>query len=194
MRSRYMAVLDIPFLNMVFLGLTFQSIFFLHAINAFAAGEHAVPAETVQTSIPDAAVVGRGVLSYAFWDVYEATLFAPDGVWDPGKSFALSLEYFRVIKGKDIADRSVQEIRQQGFTDEVTLAAWHAQMKAIFPDVKKGTVLTAVYIPGKQTTFYDDATFIGVIKGDDFGKSFFGIWLAEKTSEPALRRALLGLK
>lgn len=187
-------MLDTPFLNMVFLGLTFQSIFFLHAINAFAAEEHAVPAETVQASVPGAALVGRGVLSYAFWDVYEATLFAPDGVWNSNQPFALSIHYFRVIKGKDIADRSVQEIRQQGFTDEVTLAAWHAQMKAIFPDVKNGTVLTAVYAPGKHTAFYNGTTVIGAIKGDDFGNAFFGIWLAEKTSEPTLRRALLGLK
>jgi hypothetical protein len=83
---------------------------------------------------------------------------------------------------------------KQGFTDEVTLADWNSQMKAIFPDVKAGTVLTAISQPGKQTTFYDGATIIGSIKGDDFGKAFFGIWLAEKTSEPKLRRALLGLK
>ncbi|PUA30213.1 MAG: hypothetical protein B0W54_06790 [Cellvibrio sp. 79] len=172
----------------------FQGIFFLQAINVFAIEDNASPIETVQPSVPGAAVVGRGILSYAFWDVYEATLFAPAGVWDSNKPFALSIEYFRAIKGKDIADRSVQEIRQQGFTNEVTLAAWNSQMKTIFPDVKKGTVLTAVYIPNKQTTFYKGADIIGVIKGDDFGKSFFGIWLAEKTSEPQLRRALLDLK
>lgn len=184
----------ISFVNTVFLGMMLQSVFFLQAINACAVEENVFPVETIQTSVPDASVVGSGVLSYAFWDIYKASLFAPDGVWDPDKPYALSIEYFRAIKGKDIADRSVQEIRQQGFTNEVTLAAWNSQMKTIFPDVKKGTVLTAIYMPGKQTTFYKGADTIGVIKGDDFGKSFFGIWLAEKTSEPKLRRALLGLK
>lgn len=194
MWSRCSSFLDTRFLNMVFLGMVFQGIFFLQAINVFAAEEDAIPDETVQASVPNISVVGRGVLSYAFWDIYEATLFAPEGVWDPNKPFALSIEYFRALKGKEIADRSVQEIRQQGFTNEVTLAAWNSQMKAIFPDVKKGTVLTAVYMPDKKTTFYNGAEIIGVIKDDDFGKSFFGIWLAEKTSEPKLRRALLGLK
>lgn len=177
------------FINIVLLG-----IFFLQASSAHAAEEKIVPVATVQTSVPGAAVVGRGVLSYAFWDIYEATLFAPEGVWDANKPYALSIEYFRALNGKAIADRSVQEMRQQGFTNEVTLAAWNAQMKAIFPDVDNGTVLTAVYVPGQHTTFYKGADTIGVIKGDDFGKSFFGIWLAEKTSEPRLRRALLGLQ
>lgn len=172
---------------------------FLQPVNALAIEqkalpEKAFPVQTVQTWVPDAAIVGRGVMSYAFWDIYEATLYAPAGVWDSSKPVALSIHYFRTLHGKAIADRSVQEIRQQGFNNEVTLAAWNSQMKAIFPDVENGTVLTAVYVPGKHTTFYKGADAIGVIKGDDFGQSFFGIWLAEKTSEPTLRRALLGLQ
>lgn len=149
--------------------------------------------EVISTSVPSASVVGRGILSYAFWDVYEATLYAPKGQWNPAKPFALSIEYYHEIDGKDIADRSVQEMRRQGFSDEIKLAAWNAQMKAIFPNVKDGTVLSAVYLPGKQTTFYSESRTIGTIKGDDFGRLFFGIWLNEKTSEPELRRALLGL-
>lgn len=162
------------------------TLFFLQLSTAFAT-------ETPLASVPNASVVGRGVLSYAFWDVYEATLYAPDGRWDATQPFALSIEYYRAINGKNIADRSVQEIRRQGFTDEVRLAAWNTQMKAIFPDVKDGTVLSAVYVPGKPTVFYNGADVIGEIKGDDFGNLFFAIWLGERTSEPKLRRALLGL-
>ena len=153
----------------------------------------ALASETVLASVPSASVVGRGVLSYAFWDVYQATLYAPKGRFDLSKPVALSIEYYCAIDGKDIADRSVQEMRKQGFNDEIKLATWNAQMKAIFPDVRDGTVLSAVYTPGRQTVFYSGSTIIGTIKGDDFGRLFFGIWLDEKTSEPELRRALLGL-
>lgn len=148
--------------------------------------------EPIKASVPNAAVVGRGVLTYAFWDVYEATLYAPQGQFDTTKPFALSIKYFRALKGKKIADRSVQEMRQLGFHDEVRLATWNTQMKKIFPDVYPDTILSAVYLPGKQTNFYQDKTFIGTIKGDDFGQLFFGIWLNEKTSEPQLRELLLG--
>lgn len=165
-------------------------IFFALLLNAQAA----FSAQAIFSSIPNASVVGRGVLSYVFWDVYEATLYAPEGRWDPATPFAVSIEYYHSINGVDIADVSVQEMRRQGFTDEVKLAAWHSQMKDIFPNVSNGTVLSAVYTPGKQTTFYNSNEMIGSVKGDDFGQRFFGIWLDENTSKPNLRRALLGMK
>lgn len=149
--------------------------------------------EAIRGAIANPAIVGEGTLSVAFWDLYDATLYAPDGKWDPSKPFALSIRYFRDIEGKAIADRSVQEMRKQGFQDEVTLAAWNAQMKNIFPDVQDGSVLSAVFIPGKHTVFYAGTQPIGTIKGDAFGHRFFDIWLSEKTSEPGLRKQLLGL-
>lgn len=148
--------------------------------------------ESVQATVPDASVVGRGTLTYAFWDIYDATLYAPQGKWDRSKPFALSIRYNWPLDGKSIADRSVQEIRKQGFQDEVKLATWNAQMKSIFPDVGQGTVLTAVHAPGVKTVFYHDNKIIGSIKGDEFGRYFFDIWLSEKTSAPDLRRNLLG--
>ncbi len=155
--------------------------------------QDALAKEAIYTAVPRASVVGSGVLSYAFWDIYEATLYAPEGHFNFARPAALSITYYHAIDGKAIADRSVQEMRKQGFRDEIKLAAWNTQMKAIFPDVQNGTVLSAIYIPGSQTIFYNDNRMIGTIKGDDFGRLFFGIWLAEDTSEPELRRALLGI-
>jgi hypothetical protein len=149
--------------------------------------------EVVKSFVPGASVVGRGILTYLVWDVYEATLYAPNGRWETQKPFALSIEYYRPLQGADIAKRSVREMRRQGFTDEAKLADWHTRMKAIFPNVSAGTVLTAVFTPVGETTFYNGNTRVGAIQGDDFGRLFFGIWLDEKTSEPELRRALLGL-
>lgn len=163
-------------------------------LSAFLFYTHvAIASDTILAAVPSASVVGHGVLTYAFWDVYKATLYAPKGRFDPRKPFALSIEYYHALGGRDIADKSVKEMRKQGFVDDAKLAAWHTQMKAIFPDVKKGTVLSAVYTSKKQTTFYNGNRIIGAIKGDEFGKAFFGIWLSEKTSEAALRRALLGM-
>ncbi len=158
----------------------------------FCAIQPSFSAEAINKKIPNAAVVGHGVLTYAFWDVYKATLYAPGGNWRANKPQALLIKYKLSIKGKDIANRSVQEMRKQGFTDEVKLAEWNAQMKNIFPDVKNGSVLSAIYTPGRYTAFYSGDTLIGKVKGDLFGQKFFGIWLNEKTSEPALRLALLG--
>lgn len=149
--------------------------------------------DVILKQIPGAKVVGEGRLSIVFWDVYDATLYAPHGKLDMDKPFALSIRYMREIEGLDIAERSAEEIRGQGFSDEEKLADWNTQMKNIFPDTKHGTRLTAVFIPGKKTIFYEGDRQIGTIKDAEFTQMFSDIWLGEKTSEPGLRRKLLGL-
>lgn len=146
----------------------------------------------LRTYVPGAQKVGEGRLTYLLWDVYDAALYAPRGKWSHDKPFALRLSYLRPIKGKKIADRSAEEIRGQGFTDEIKIAAWHAQMKKIFPDVNEGVSLTGVYTQMGETVFYRNNTEIGRIKDPEFSKVFFDIWLNEKTTAPDLRRKLLG--
>lgn len=142
--------------------------------------------------VPDAEKIGSGRMTYMVWNVYDATLFAPNGDWSPNKPFALTLSYLRSLNGKDIAHRSVEEIRKQGFQDEVKLAAWYSRLKDVFPDVKNGTTLTGVYTPNAHTRFYHNGKEIGTIYDPEFGKYFFGIWLAKTTPAPELRRKLLG--
>lgn len=142
--------------------------------------------------MPDARKIGDGVLTYLFWDVYRATLYAPGTGWRADAPFALSLAYLRDLKGRDIAERTISEMRDQGFTDETKLADWSARLGDLFPDVSDGDSLTAVRDAAGRTVFYSAAQRIGMIEDPAFSRRFFDIWLGEKTSEPKLRRALLG--
>jgi hypothetical protein len=142
--------------------------------------------------MPDAGKVGAGVLTYLFWDVYTATLYAPGSKWRSDAPFALTLRYMRDLKGRDIADRTIDEIRDQGFTDEAKLSDWATRLAALFPDVADGDSLTAVRDAAGRTLFYGASEQIGAIDDPEFGPRFFDIWLGEKTSEPKLRRQLLG--
>ncbi len=151
---------------------------------------HAV--DYIRTYIPDAQKVGEGRLSYFIWDVYDAALYTPKGTIQQSPPMALSLSYLRSIKGKDIADRSIQEMRDLGFNNEIQLADWHAQMKNIFPDVEQGMTLTGVYTNDGATVFYQDGTLVGRINDPEFTRAFFDIWLNENTNAPDLRRRLLG--
>lgn len=153
----------------------------------------AMPAP-VKNDVENAQIVGKGKLSIAFWSVYDATLYAPDGTWSADKPHALSITYHREIDGPDIADRSAKEMRKQGTSSEVKIAAWHTQMRQIFPDVQDGTTLTATTAPGKPTHFYKDGIKIGSVLDPEFGQRFFDIWLSKKTSEPELRTKLLSQK
>lgn len=148
--------------------------------------------DVAKSYMPDARKIGDGVLTYLFWDVYKATLYAPGAGWRPDAPFALSLDYMRDLKGRDIAARTIDEIREQGFTDAAKLSDWAARLAEMFPDVAEGDSLTAVRDTAGRTVFYSDAKRIGMIADPAFGRRFFDIWLGEKTSEPKLRRALLG--
>jgi len=152
------------------------------------------PPAYVINEIADAALVGRGRLKVMVWDVYDAALFAPRGAYREKSPFALRLSYLRKIEGRKIADTSVEEIRRQGFADEIRLAIWHRQMRGIFPDVDKGTSLTGIRRKSGDVAFYHDGKLAGVIDDPDFAARFFAIWLAPDTAAPALRLALTGQK
>jgi hypothetical protein len=137
--------------------------------------------------------VGEGRLTFMFWQVYDASLFAEDGEWQENKPFALSLKYLRELDGDKIADRSIEEIRRQGFNDELKMAAWHQLLIQIFPDVKDGSVLTGVLTEDKRTVFYLADNRIGEITDPEFGQHFFNIWLGSNTSQPQLRHKLLSI-
>ena len=148
--------------------------------------------EQIENYVPDAEKVGEGRMTYLFWDVYDAALYAPNGTWREEGPYALRISYLIDLDGGEIADRSVLEIRGQGFADEARLAAWQARMREIFPDVGEGVSLTGVNTGTGEAVFYRNDVEIGRIKDAEFSRAFFGIWLDEKTSEPDLRRKLLG--
>jgi len=143
-------------------------------------------------ALKNSKLVGQGLFSFMFWDLYTAKLYAPDGVLDKNKPFVLQLEYLRDLSGRRIADKSIEEIRGQGFSDEIRLADWHNQIQAIFPDVRNGETITGVAVPDVETIFYHGTTEIGRVKDGAFTKHFFDIWLSEQTSAPELRMSLLG--
>ena len=142
--------------------------------------------------LPQAKLVGQARMTYLFWDVYDARLYAPEGQWQAEAPFALELSYLRELDGEAIAKRSVEEIRKQGFNDEAVLTRWYQQLSAILPDVKKGTRLTGVVDQNRHTRFYLDGVPLAQVDEPLFSTWFFNIWLSEATSEPKLRAQLLG--
>lgn len=162
---------------------------------AYALSASALAAQMpVQSYVSSPQKVGEARMQYLFWDVYDAALYAPKGEWDWQVPFALQLSYLMDLSGEDIAKRSAEEMRKIGLSDEMKLAAWYSQMKALFPDVKEGERLTGIFRPHDTTIFYYGEKRIGEIRDPEFARWFAGIWLNEKTSQPQLRRQLLGMR
>jgi hypothetical protein len=105
---------------------------------------------------------------------------------------ALSLDYRRDIDGERIVRASVDEMRKLGAGEE-QLQRWTLEMRRVFPDVKKGDVLTGVHLPDRGVRFFFREREIGEVVDADFARRFFAIWLDPKTSAPDVRAALLRL-
>lgn len=147
----------------------------------------------VEKYIQGAQKTGEARLKYLMWNVYDATLYTPNAEYNNTEPFALKLDYLMGLQGKDIADRSIEEIEKQGFNDQDKLNKWAALLDEIFPDVNKGVSITGVRDNKGHTIFYKNNERIGYIDDPEFTKCFFDIWLGDKTSEPVLRQQLLGL-
>jgi len=139
------------------------------------------------------AVVGQARLTVLFFKIYDATLYAPKGQYRADQPFVLTLRYLREFEGEKIAQRTVDEMRKQGFSNEAKLVLWLRAMNTLFPDVRPGVELSAVRLASGATDFYRGDQRIGQVADPEFGRQFFAIWLGEKTSEPAMRRQLLKL-
>ncbi len=124
--------------------------------------------------------------------IYDAVLFGTDAKSPPGARFALQLTYKLGLKGHRIAERSLQEMRGLGLKEGPQAEQWLAEMRRLFPDVKDGQRLVGVVDGAGVSHFYFDQTYLGRVDDPEFGRWFFAIWLDPKTSEPAMRRALLG--
>ena len=156
---------------------------------------HAAPLPSVppfvQQQMPDAVVVGTASYSYLFWDLYQATLYAPHGQWQPEQPFALELRYLTDLTARKIVAVSRDEMTRQGSADPARIAAWGQRLLEILPDVQKGSVLTGVHLPDGTTRFYAGDRDVGAVDDPAFASAFFGIWLAPNTRDPDLRARLL---
>jgi len=163
----------------------------LAAIGAHAQTS-AVPPE-VAAEVAGARLLGKGLLRFMGLRIYEARLFAAAAGDDwAAAPLALDLQYARSLDGAKIAERSLTEMRRLADIDNAKSTRWVTAMKQVFPDVKEGDRITGVHVPGMGARFFINGQMKGDIRDAEFARLFFGIWLSPKTSEPALRDALLG--
>lgn len=139
--------------------------------------------------------VGSSLFRYWGFEVYQATLQAPGG-FDPARyeqqRFALELQYRRAFKGRDIAQRSIDEMQAITPLSAQQTADWSAAMQRAFPDIQPGDRLLGVHVPGVGARFYFNGQLRATVDDPAFSARFFGIWLSPRTSAPQLRAALIG--
>ena len=149
----------------------------------------------VSTALAQPRLLGSSRFTYWGFEVYQASLWVA-GDFKLARmndhAYALELRYLRNFKGKDIAQRSLDEMRRQSGFDAARAPVWLKHMQDAFPDVKEGDRLSGIHLPGQGVRFLFNGQALTEVNDVDFARVFFGIWLSEQTSEPKLRQALLG--
>lgn len=140
---------------------------------------------------------GAATMRFFGLRIYEAKLWSQDTAVDAKNwtttPLALALTYARSLSGKEIAKRSLVEMRRQGDISPANAEKWLADMEAAFPDVKEGDRISGVIAePGGPIQFFVNGKPGRKVTDAAFAKLFIGIWLSPQTSEPTLRQTLLG--
>ena len=153
-------------------------------------GASAAPAH-IDSHLQQARVSGHGAFTYFGMKIYDAELWVGEKGYQSEAPFVLDLLYARKLDGARIAEASADEMEKLGAGTPVQRKAWLARMKEIFPDVKEGSRISGVFLPGSGARFYLDGKPLASIPDPEFARAFFAIWLDPRTSAAKLRLALL---
>ena len=149
----------------------------------------------LRQALAKATLAGEGQLRFLRLRIYDAKLW----VTPPFEAesyerhpLALELTYHRAFSGAAIAQRSIEEIQRQRSLSPAQAERWRQVLAAVLPDVQAGDRLTSLYQPELGMRLWRGNQELSAIQDAELAKLFFGIWLSPRTSEPDLRRALLG--
>lgn len=163
-------------------------------LSSAARADRTPPAE-VSAALPGARLQGEGRLRWFGLHIYDARLWTPAKLPDGepyNGALAIELRYARTLRGPLIAQRSIEEMQRVGEFSNADAQRWLEAMQRLFPDVSAGDRITGVHTPGESAAFFFNGRTVGEVRDARFAQLFFGIWLSPRTSQPALRAALLG--
>ena len=111
-----------------------------------------------------------------------------------GESLDAKLKKIREKAANTSAQSQLDEMKRLGKITPEQAQTWQTTMAQLFPNVKAGDRITGVHRAGMGAAFWLNGKATGEINDVEFARLFFGIWLAEGTSEPAMRQSILGLR
>ncbi|ANY87037.1 MULTISPECIES: chalcone isomerase family protein [Pseudomonas] len=148
-----------------------------------------------RTAVPTAQRLGEGEFTWFGLRLYSARLWTVGPVQNWSQPFALELTYYRSLSRDTLVQASLQEMRRLSGASVTAqqIDSWTAIMEAAFVDVRPGTRITGLYLPGEGCRFYVDGRLSRKVADPAFARAFFAIWLDPRARDPQLRQRLLGL-
>ena len=147
---------------------------------------------------------GGGIRETFFVDIYVAGLYLTKkssdyaDIMNRDESMAIKIQ----ITSKLVNSKRFMEATEDGFkrttnNDPAYIQEEIDQALNVFDSTfRVGDVFDIVYVKGTGTKFYKNGNFIATVKGMEFKKALFGIWIIDKPSHKCenLRLGMLGLK
>lgn len=147
---------------------------------------------TLETVKSDLTQVGTATFSFMFWDIYDSKLYTQSGRYNSmlKQTLLLEIHYRKDITKDDLLEKTVEQWQYLGFTNE-KYDEYLDTLRELWPNIESGDSLSLLD-DNKQSQFYFNGELLGTIEDADFANLFLAIWLSEKTSQPALRKRLIG--
>jgi Chalcone isomerase-like len=152
---------------------------------------HAAPA-CVGKAVSASKPLGKASLHKLVFHVYDGEFWTDAKSWDMSEPHALHLTYFVNLDPNDLTEQTIEEVSRDPSVTEDMKEEYNEILPTLYPDVKKGETITALYQPKKGITFCHNGKVKGVMTNLALSKPFMGIWLGQYSSEPELRDKLLG--
>ncbi len=104
----------------------------------------------------------------------------------------LEIAYFYPIPARKLAFETRRRIQLNSTPEEYkNIKSRVDEMDKHFVNLKPGDRYALTYIPGVGTTFSYNGTVVGTIKGADFAKGLFAVWMGEKPISEELKKIFL---
>ncbi len=149
-------------------------------------------ADDWRSKFPDMELVGSGVLTVLFMDIYKLNLYANKGRYSLHNDFVLEFEYFKPISKSTIIDASVNELTKPDSVTSIEIKFWKRILDKGIVNMDAGEVASISFTKTGIVTFYSTNRPPLSFDAPKFAKGFASIWLGKNTSYPRLRQKLLG--
>ncbi|MFW1677128.1 chalcone isomerase family protein [Pontibacter sp. JAM-7] len=135
--------------------------------------------------------VGRVQLEVLWFDIYEASLFAPNAKFSGFSApLLLQVEYLRDFKAEMIVQETDKQLKP--FASQEQRQRWLPQLSELWPDIRQGDQLAFEIAADGHGHFYFNRRWLGHISEPEFVEAFVKIWLSPDGEYPALASQLRG--
>ena len=148
--------------------------------------------EVMRDFVPNAGLVGTARFQVLFFKIYDAALYAPDGIYDPSAPHALRLTYLINGKKDRIIRQTVKEMKRQRAASDSVIDGWVPLMEMAFIDMPKGSSADFIRTGDGRLVITAEGRVIAEIADQRFIRALMDIWLGPKVRDADFQLALMG--